>query len=117
MEEKKLAQVAFEAYWVTGNPTTVARWETMHHHDKAAWEAGVAEAIAAHEARRWRSIESAPKDHYILAWSPERRMSFQVIWCDSLDDWQLLGADGIATMEFTLWTPIPAPPKEASDAE
>lgn len=105
MEEKTLAQVARET-WLAGTGPLFVEWDR------------IADAVvAAHEARRWKPIESAPKDGYILAWSPERRMAFQVIWCGSLDDWQLLGMDGIATMEFTLWTPIPAPPKEASDAE
>ena len=107
--EKTLGQVAYEAryfgLWDVLTPTT------QHEYERAADA-----VVAAHEARRWRSIESAPKGRYILAWSPERSMAFQVIWCDSLDDWQLLGMDGIAPMEFTLWSPIPAPPKEASDA-
>ena len=99
--EKTLAEIAREVWWQATGPTTLNDWQA------------VADAVVAeYERRRWKAIESAPKDRYILAWSPERRMAFQAIWCGSLDDWQLLGMDGIATMEFTLWTPLPAPPKE-----
>lgn len=105
MAEKTLGQVARDG-WYRHRPCAPDDWQA------------VADAVVAeYEARRWKAIDSAPKDKYILAWSPERRMAFQVIWCGSLDDWQLLGADGIATMEFTLWTPIPAPPKEARHGE
>ena len=102
MEEKTLGEIAAQK----------AR-EVPSLPNDTAWQAVADAVVAAHEARRWKPIESAPKDGYILAWSPERRMAFQVIWCGSLDDWQLLGMDGIATMEFTLWAPMPAPPKEA----
>jgi hypothetical protein len=84
----------------------------MSHRHQQDWQAVANAVVQAHEARRWQAIESAPKDGYILAWSPERRMAFQAIWCGSLDDWQLLGRDGIATMEFTHWAALPAPPKE-----
>ena len=103
-EEKTLGKVARDA-WYRVRPSCPADWQA------------VADAVvAAHEARRWKAIESAPKDGYILAWSPERRMAFQVIWSKHYDDWTIMCGDGVATMEFTLWTPIPAPPKEASDA-
>jgi len=110
--EKTLGQVAWEAESVELGD---GGWEYTTVNDQRKAQAVADAVVAANEARRWKPIESAPKDQYILAWSPERRMAFQVLWCGSLDDWQLLGMDGIATMEFTLWTPIPAPPKEASD--
>ena len=101
MAEKTLGEIAREAWVWAGGPTTADDWE------KAANA-----VIAAHEARRWKAIETAPKDGYILAYSPERKMSFQVIWCDYWSDWQLLASDGVATMEFTHWSALPAPPKE-----
>jgi hypothetical protein len=44
-------------------------------------------------------------------------MSFQVIWSEHYSEWTLNGGNYVATMEFTRWAPLPAPPKEASDAE
>lgn len=103
--EKTLGEIARDT-WLAGTGPLYVEW------------ARICDAVvAAHEARRWRSMESAPKDRYILAWSPERRMAFQVIWSKHYDDWTIMCGDGVATMEFTLWTPIPAPPKEASDGE
>ena len=100
MAEKTLGQVAMYAY------------QKRTSNDIQAWQA-VADAVeAAIEARRWQAIESAPEDHYILAWSPERSMAYQVIWCSYCKDWNLIGSDEVPTMEFTHWTPIPAPPKE-----
>jgi len=82
-----------------------------------AWQAIADAVVAAHEARRWKAIESAPRTRqYVLAYAPERKMSFQVCWDHEWGYWQMMGG-GKCTMEFTLWSPIPAPPKEASDAE
>ena len=103
--EKTLGQIAREVFMNGTGPTTADDWE------KAADA-----VVAAAEARRWQAIEKAPKDRYIMAYSPERKMSFQVIWCDDLNDWQLLGSDWVATMEFTHWTPVPAPPQEVERA-
>lgn len=105
MKEKTLGRIAWDA------------WIAKHDGREVDMERVADAVVAAHEARRWKAIESAPKDGYILAWSPERRMAFQVIWSKHYDDWTIMCGDGVATMEFTLWTPIPAPPKEASDAE
>jgi len=102
--ERTLGAIAYDAY-DTSLPFDVS------------WQAVADAVIAEYEARRWKAIESAPKDRYILAYSPERKMSFQVIWSEHYSEWTLNGGNYVATMEFTLWTPIPAPPKEASDAE
>jgi hypothetical protein len=98
MEEKALGRVALDAF------------RDCESGDN--WQAAADAVVAEYERKRWRSIESAPKDGAILAWSPERRMSFQVVWRRENNDWSLIGRDGVATMEFTHWTPIPAPPKE-----
>lgn len=105
MEEKTLAQVARET-WLAGTGPLFVEWDR------------IADAVvAAHEARRWKAIESAPRTRqYVLAYAPERKMSFQVCWDHEWGYWQMMGG-GKCTMEFTLWSPIPAPPKEASDAE
>jgi len=104
-EEKTLGKVARDA-WYRVRPSCPADWQA------------VADAVvAAHEARRWKAIESAPRTRqYVLAYAPERKMSFQVCWDHEWGYWQMMGG-GKCTMEFTLWSPIPAPPKEASDAE
>ena len=106
MSDRTLGQLAASLY---GSPINGGKLYT--------WDQIADAIIHEHEARRWRSIESAPKDGYILAWSPERRMAFQVIWSKHYDDWTIMCGDGVATMEFTLWTAIPAPPKEAEHGE
>ena len=106
MSDRTLGQLAASLY---GSPINGGKLYT--------WDQIADAIIHEHEARRWKAIESAPKDGYILAWSPERRMAFQVIWSKHYDDWTIMCGDGVATMEFTLWTPIPAPPKEAIDGE
>lgn len=82
-----------------------------------SWQAVAEAVVAAHEARRWRSIDTAPKDGAILAWSPERAMVFQVVWRRENNDWSLIGRDGVSRMEYSHWTPIPAPPKEVEHAK
>lgn len=90
----------------------IAREACVNSNSDACWQAVADAVVAEYERRRWKAIETAPKDGYILAYSPERKMSFQVIWCDYWSDWQLLASDGVATMEFTHWSALPAPPKE-----
>lgn len=62
MAEKTLAQVAYEEYWTTGRRGAEPRWSILHPDDKAAWEAGVAAAIQAHEARRWQAWPDGEND-------------------------------------------------------
>lgn len=81
-EEKTLGEIAYET------------WCYDISHD--AWQAVADAVVAAHEARRWRSIETAPKDGAILAWSPERSMVFQVVWRMENNDWSLIGRDGVS---------------------
>ena len=97
--EKTLAGIARYAWCTTNSPDD--------------WQAVADAVIAAHEARRWKAIKSAPRTRqYVLAYAPERKMSFQVCWDHEWGYWQMMGG-GKCTMEFTLWSPIPAPPKEA----
>lgn len=102
MEEKTLGQLAAALYASPINGGKLYTWEE------------IADAvIAEYERRRWKAIESAPRARqYILAYSPERKMSFQVCWDHEWGYWQIIGG-GKCTMEFTHWAPSPAPPKEA----
>lgn len=69
-------------------------------------------ALTALRGLEWKPIESAPRTRqYILAYSPERKMSFQVCWDHEWGYWQMIGG-GKCTMEFTHWSPLPAPPQE-----
>jgi len=105
MAEKTLGRIAQEAFWNATGPTSADDWEVA-----------VSAAIAEYEARRWKAIATAPRTRqYILAYSPERKMSFQVCWDHEWGYWQMMGG-GKCTMEFTLWTALPAPPKEADNA-
>ncbi len=95
MSEKTLRDVAVDEWIRTGD-----------------WQAVADAVLAGDEARRWQGMESAPKDRrYILAWSPERRMAFQVVWDAEDKEWILIG-QGDTAPEVTHWTPIPAPPQE-----
>ncbi len=117
MAEKTLGQVAYEAYWTTGRLGVEPRWSILHADDKAAWEAGVAAAIQAHEARRWKPIESAPKDRDVDVWDGFERVPnakyntqtgtwFSDVFSYGDMDWREMDS------QPTHWTPIPAPPQE-----
>jgi len=51
MVEKTLGRVAQEAFWNATGPTSADDWDVA-----------VDAAIQAHEERRWRAIDTAPKD-------------------------------------------------------
>lgn len=77
-----------------------------------------AKAIAADIAREWQPIETAPRDRYIAAWCPARRMSFQVIWrypmpksVGATSGWCVIGDRYPFSEEFTLWQPMPEGPE------
>ena len=60
----------------------------------------------------WQPMAAAPRDRkYILAFSPDRHMSFQVRWNETAGDWCLIGSDGSHWEELTHWRPLPAPPE------
>jgi len=63
---------------------------------------------------KWLGIESAKKDgKYILGWSEERSMVFQIRWSNVYDDWTLVGSDGILAPEVTHWMPMLVGPCES----
>jgi hypothetical protein len=110
MAEKTLGQVAFETRYeqpvVWGNPGS--------EENESSWQAVADAVIAAHEARRWKPIKSASDG-----------VALQVgVWLQNADKSKTWFVPiGIITKQqaiargYTHWTPIPAPPKEASDAE
>lgn len=87
-----------------------------------SWQAVADAVVAAHEARRWRPIESAPKDGTPILVENDRgvhcvRWEAEEAHGDaSFDGWYV--DDGKSNLrvlrgtEPTHWTPIPAPPKE-----
>lgn len=98
--EKTLGQVAQDA-WYSTRPSSQDDWQA------------VADAVvAAHEARRWRPIETAPKDEWgVLAWVPTyyrgKGAVIKAIWLGGC--WY----DNLAhEVTPTRWSPIPAPPQE-----
>lgn len=76
-------------------------------------------AIEAYEAALWRPIESAHKGtRYILAWSHERQMAFQVNWTESVSatgherqGWTIIGESSPAYIEFSHWRDTASLPK------
>ena len=108
-EEKTLGEIAYET------------WCYDISHD--AWQAVADAVVAAHEARRWNGISTAPKDGTIIdlwVYWPNRDIAPQRItdgfWNEVLQVWSSLRAydTGFVT---THWTPLPAPPKEADHGE
>lgn len=109
--EKTLAEIAREA-WHKIRPSSYDDWQA------------VADAVMAEgEARRWKAIESAPKDGTAIdVWSDGCRHC-DVEWAVEKKAWATYGYDSMEHLGWhvlkpqpTHWTPIPAPPKEASDA-
>jgi hypothetical protein len=66
-------------------------------------------AIAVGE--KWQPIDTAPRDRYVAAWCPARRMSFQVIYGDGRQGWCVIGDRYPFTEEFTYWQPMPEGPQ------
>ena len=128
-EEKTLGKVARDA-WYRVRPSCPADWQA------------VADAVvAAHEARRWKAIESAPKDGSPIILRRGDRVT-PGNWVEASEEeerhcWDMEGRyqgseivgskhpaywmsdDGGFTEEEppTRWTPIPAPPKEGEHGE
>ena len=101
MAEKTLGQVAVDEWIRNGD-----------------WQA-VADAVeAAIEARRWRPIESAPKEQRsILAYAPFIKSQLMVYWCLTDACWKYFGPHNRRVEHtLTMWTPIPAPPQEVERA-
>lgn len=87
------------------------------HTPTESWQAVADAVIAAHEARRWKQIESAPKDGEVDVWGGFERVPnakynkqteswFSDVFSYGDMDWREMDP------QPTHWTPIPAPPKE-----
>lgn len=100
MAEKTLGFVAYETYCVA---------EEEH-----AWQAVADAVVAAHEARRWRPIETAPKHLYVDVIAAGRRIpnAKQSPTMTGGDNWRWWSNGAMILEDVTHWTPIPAPPKE-----
>jgi len=105
MAEKTLGQVAYEqtpsAAW--------SDWEGQIGAVKVCWQAVADAVIAAHEARRWQAIESAPEGKSLLvgAWLLEKDGS--KTWFCPMGTYSKQTA---TRHGYTHWAPIPAPPQE-----
>jgi hypothetical protein len=109
MAEKTLGQVAY-ANWCAEASNRLMNTEE-------AWQAVADAVVAAHEARRWQAIESAPKDKEVDVWDgcervPDAKYNTQTeSWFSDVFsygdmDWREMDP------QPTHWTPIPAPPQE-----
>ena len=78
------------------------------------WQAVAAAVVAAHEARRWKAIESAPKFQYVDIWAGGRRIpnAQQCPTRTGGDEWRWWSNGEMGLEEATHWTPIPEPPQE-----
>lgn len=75
-------------------------------------------------APRWRSIETAPKNEYVLVFCPDAAEYTQIMICGQLEgdgdpggpDWYELNCDARPCpldVEPTHWTPLPSAPDKA----
>jgi hypothetical protein len=102
MEEKTLGAIAFGVY-----------------HETQDWQAVADAVVAAHEARRWQAIETAPKDVSILIYVPDYDHYgpgiLRAIWVRG-ERWHTTcwasGRDLGSCYTPTHWAPLPAPPQE-----
>lgn len=98
-----MAEIAREAWWGGTGPTSAQDWQA------------VADAVvAAHEERRWRLIESAPKFQYVDIWAGGRRIpnAQQCPTRTGGDEWRWWSNGAMVLEAATHWTPIPEPPQE-----
>ena len=79
-----------------------------------SWQAVAAAVVAAHEARRWKAIESAPKFQYVDIWAGGRRIpnAQQCPTRTGGDEWRWWSHGAMVLEAATHWTPIPEPPQE-----
>ena len=84
-----------------------------------SWQAVADAVIAAHEARRWKAWKTLPRDGSKFdAWHRGDLASKPHRLCNCFTrDGKVIDAEGYTRDEkwLTHWTPISAPPKEASD--
>lgn len=106
MAQKTLGQVAY-ANWCAEASNRLMNTEE-------AWQAVADAVVAAHEARRWQAIESAPKFQYVDIWAGGRRIpnAQQCPTRTGVDEWRWWSNGAIILEEATHWAPIPAPPQE-----
>jgi len=115
MAEKTLGQVAYEAR--LGNRKT---WKIEAQWLRDDYETAADAVAQAHEARRWKSIESAPKDgKTIFGWTGRecRHIAYLSEKHGRDEGWYMHAYNEWCPMSNPpkYWTPIPAPPKEAGD--
>jgi len=97
---ESLGQIAYRK-WLTESDRQYAT--TLE-----SWQAVVDAVVAAHEARRWRPIESAPKTGEVMVGKWHRGK-----WA-----WKVTEFVTVASEDgYTHWTPIPAPPQEVEHGE
>lgn len=113
MEQKTLGQVAYETRYF-------GLWDVLTTPTQCEYEKMADAVIQAHEARRWKAIESAPKDGTEVDLRSRNGRWPACKWDDKRQawvHWWIGGFDVMAWVELgehvTHWTPIPAPPKEA----
>jgi hypothetical protein len=99
MADKTLAEIA-EKVWTDGDG-----WN---------WQDVIDAVVSAHEARRWRPIESAPKFQYVDIWAGGRRIpnAQQCPTRTGGDEWRWWSNGAMVLEEATHWAPIPTPPQE-----
>lgn len=118
--EKTLGQVAYDSK-KQRNPLN---WSMEEQWLRDQYERMADAVVAAHEARRWRPIKTAPKDggktwilgrgKYAHPFDPafDEVVVVQIYYNRLYRDW--FDTEGARFLP-TVWTPIPAPPKEGSD--
>lgn len=68
-EPKTLGRIAYEAAYKDMGESYP--WDRVPAEEQCHWEAAAAAVVKAHEERRWRPIETAPKDGtQLLLWEP-----------------------------------------------
>lgn len=88
----------------------IARETCVNSNSDACWQAVADAVVAAYEARRWRAIETMDEvtvENVIAG----KRAGSRWLTAEFCRKYLAINAG------YTHWTPIPAPPKEASDAE
>jgi len=102
MAEKTLAEIARDAWCTTNSPDD--------------WQAVADAVVAEYEARRWRAWPPDDEQRKVHAWREDSGVFIARVHQDEEDGaerWFCGFGDDLSNELPTLWTPIPAPPKEA----
>ncbi|AXF86676.1 hypothetical protein DTO96_102431 [Ephemeroptericola cinctiostellae] len=117
MESKTLGQIAYEKFADEIGKTKV--WHDLFPNQRQAFETIAQSVIEAHEARKWKPIESAT-DNLCIVWTKNNETTVAIRNIEKNEWLDMLGksnddGENLFRCDPTHWQPLPAPPKKGEE--